>query len=479
MKKQLTVPFLVLLLAVGGAAAQQVADLPVVSMHLLARGDSDAVRQLDGRGPARLPIDLSSLEIDGLDQFPELGGLARLTHLSLEVYPDENPESGIFYYLPAGYFLTWDAASGYHLEVYYKYDEGSGDGNQVVFDARLSPGPLDRDRQFLRALLEVYLRERGTAEELIGKTRLLEVPATYDVSFDWSQLGIPEAELNVSGIDRASREIALTLTADVGTRQLLVDKLGSSLGLVGEVRLTPQPVTAEGEALPPQTIRARLLLTDPAYADAPWQRSAVRYSFFRNRHPFPVRLKYLCYLYRDRDRLHLRGFGLGRRRLEPGQIARLPNAKITNQIDDQKRVLRAWYVYDLENLESSRESVIAELTGGTGSLPVRRLKIDLLSPAELFGQFQIAKLLVAVKSRFFDPQSREEITKVYELVDGDSGVEIAPLYAPEDLGEPLYHYRIGLLTSAGVESLDEEWRSPGEFGDINIGSVQVEEVLGR
>jgi hypothetical protein len=436
--------------------------------------DQKAAQDLDGRGPANRPLHLQDLSVEGLGSFPGVEGLQSITNLSLTLFPDANEASGLYYYLPSGYFLNWDPEEGYYLAMDYKYEQESGEN--VLIDARLSPGPVQDDRQFLLELLKSYLQQNGGATHPLEKTKLLELPATYEVRFDWGDLGVPE--LTVSGIDGVTREIALTLATEVGTRQMLASKLGSKLGLRGEVEIVPHAVTEGQPPLPNQIVHARLMLTDDAYAEQRWQRSTEEHSVFQNHHPFPVKLKHLCYLYRAPDELKLRGYDLGDALLGPGDAAKLPNAKITNQIDDSERVLRAWYVYSLVNDETSREQVISELTGGIGSLPVKRISIEVLSSEELFSQYHLYKLVVLVRSRFFDPRNEEEIENSYELGAGDAGLELAPLYVPAEVAEPLYRYRIGLVTAAAEQFLDDEWRLPGALGDILIGSTQVEEVLG-
>jgi len=448
-----------------------------LSLSQLKEADKQTVRDLDGLGPQNLPISLVDLSLRGLESFPEVAGLQSIGNLGLEVYPDANPDSGLYYYLPARYFLKWDADTGYHLAIDYAYERETG--NNVVIDARLSPGPLQRDRQLLKGLLETYLQEQGRPLPTDREIRLLEVPATYEVVFDWSTLGVPETELAVTGIDRTSREIALTLTTDVGTRELLLARLSGTLGLVGEVTLTPEAVSADAPGLPRQSIQARLQLTDPAYASTGWQRATGAYSTFRNSHLFPVRLKYLCYLYRATSGLDLRGYDLGETRLEPGQVAKLPNREVDREIDDGRRVLKSWYVYSLLGEEPYREEVLAQLTGGVGSVPIRHVSIDVLSSDRLFEQYQLYKLLVLVRSRFFDPRGSEEITNTYEFQAGDSGTEIAPLFVPDRLEEPLFTYRIGIVTQAGEERIDTDWRRPGELEDIFIGSPHIEEVMAR
>ena len=451
------------------------ADLSKVAE--VAEADKAAAQQLEGKGPMILGIDLGTkLNVLGLGSFPEVDGLQSFSNLSLQVFPDANRASGIYSYFPAAYYLNWDADNGYHLAIDYKYEQGGG--NDVVLDARLSPGSLHADKSFLQSLLKLYLKKQPNLQHDLARTQLLEVPASYNVVFDWEAHG--GESVTVSGLDRVTREIALTVTTDVGTRQHLINKLGSALGLRGDIFIQPEAVTAEQPALPMQPAQARLMLTDRAYAVTPWQRfQETEYSEFRNHHPFPVRLKYLCYLAADSNQLRLRGYDLGGSRLNPGDIAKIPNAKITEQIDDPEDVLKAVYIYALDNEEAYRQKVIDEMTGGVGALPVQNVPIDVLNSAELFQQYNIYKLVVLVESKYFDPQSDNVLSQTYEFKSGDGALDMAPLYVPTGTPGPVFQYKLGVVTTAGEQFLDSDWRSPGIFGDISIGSVQVEELLGQ
>lgn len=477
--------FLLVLTAGGRLAAQNrplVMDpawiAKVKPIDVILAKDKKDLTDRDAKGPSGPPIDLGALTpLDGLDGFPDVERLQDLSNLSLKVYADANSESNIYYYYPAGYFLGWDLDRRYHLSLDYKF--ARDDGENVLIDARLSPGRVERDRELIRQLLSAHLR-RSRDRELRARAnhiQLFELPARYEVETDLSQLGA--ANLTVPGIDEVTREIALTIATDAPTRELLVKKLSDGLGVSGRVRILPEAVSPDTPALSPFLVSARLLLTDPAYASTPWQRSAGReFSEFRNVHDFPVRLRYLCYLYRGRRGLEVRGYRLGDSILGPADVARLPNTRITNQIDDSESVLRAWYVYSLVNDEDTRANVIARLTGGVSNVPVKQVAVEVVQPNALFEQYSLHKIVVLIRSRQFDPDGVELIEHGHELTLEASRVELAPLYL-SDGAELSYEYRLGVVTTTGEQLVETTWRGPSVLGDITIGSTQIEGVLGQ
>lgn len=436
-----------------------------------------------GVGPSPQPLRLHEmLAVRGLDAFG-LSSLRELATLSLEVFQDGNPASGIFYYRPRMYFLHWSPEENYYLTVDYKPE--SADGNDVVIDARLTPGEVDDDVQLLKKLLRIHLR--GQPAHLrppsLDEIQVYPLPATFEAAFQWSGFGVGDDDVSVTGVDRDTGQIGLQITTDVATKEILVKKLGDPQGLQGSVRVEPQSVTQGRPAPAPFSVDARLKLADSeAYARARWRRSPGRESsIFRNPHPFPVRLRSLAYLVETPTGLALRGYDLQSQQLAVGGEAALPNASIHAEIDSPE-VLRAWYLYSLENDPEHRERVLDGLTGGVGSLPVRSVDIQIVRGQELFTQYRLFRIVVIVRSRNFDPDPESEavLEQSYEFAATDASKPLAPLYLRPG-GEPLYEFRIGVATEDGELLQDSQWRPPaaGFESTIFVGSRQIEEVLAR
>ena len=435
---------------------KRVLSLNLTSAKEAATETQREVLDRSGAGPSPQPVRLDhQLEVRGLVDFG-LSSLQQLTSLSLEVFRDVNPASGIFYYKPKMYFLNWNPDDEYFLTVDYKPEESGG--KNVVIDARLTPGAVMDDVRVLERLLQAhYLNEPAHVRPNPSDIRVYPLPATYEARFNLAGLGVDESDVSVTGVDRDTGQIGLQITTTVATKEILIKKLGDPQGLQGDVFIRPQGVTEEQEPPAPFSVTARLKLADSeAYANARWRREAGDFSAFHNAHAFPLRLKYLTYLIQDGRSLILRGWDLGSPVLLPGGVARIPNAGITTQIDDS-RVIRSWYVYALENDTEYRDRVINALTGGVGLLPVKTVNIEVVQSAELFEEFHLYKVAVVVRSAYFDPNggATEPIEMAYEFSAEDGAREMAPLYVPEEAASPVYEYRIGVVTADGVETVRE------------------------
>lgn len=481
---------LVLFLAVGAADAQQAAkidpkllsriklqNLPTFSaVSVTTQADQQQAKDLDGRGPSPHETVHLGQTIQGMSPFDlEFRDLVRL---SPELIPDANEASGIYYYRPSRFFLRWTDQDGYYLTIDYKFE--AEDGRNVLIDARLTPGPVRADREVLARLLDAYLRKHPRAHAR-DKVRLLPLPASYEARFDWNALGIPAAEVAVTGRDRDTGQLAITLATDVGTRQILIKKLGDVAGLPGEIVLTPTQVSDDVEPLAPFSVTAELRLADTAaYGSARWQRDkSTKFTDWTNLHPFPVRMRYLAYLYDDRGTVRMRGWDLRRVEVAPSDTARLINAEISNQVDFPQ-VLGAWYVYSLVNEPDYRAAVIDALTGGVGDVPVRQFQIEVPGGAEMYEQYGLYKVVVKVTSKLFDPEGKNAIVQTYELSPGDNELPLAPLYVPAEHAGPLYTYQVALVTRSGSVIEDPETRESGTIiQNILIGSDLVEELLAQ
>src|SRR5690606_2973827 len=107
----------------------------------------------NGRGPGSNYIRL----FDGIEMEPGVTERS-LTNLHPNIYEDENPSSGLFYYLPAGYSLYWDPDSGYALRVLYGAAATEDAANNVSIAAKLTTGISSNDVALARAMLQDYCR---------------------------------------------------------------------------------------------------------------------------------------------------------------------------------------------------------------------------------------------------------------------------------------------------------------------------------
>jgi hypothetical protein len=448
-------------------ATLQRAVIPVAEA---GRQAADQARSLDGKGPGEGLLLSDVVRIEQLERFGlEMSDLCRL---SLEVYEDTNPASGIYYYRPSRYMLRFEPGEGYFLSVDYK--AGAESGKNVLIQARLTPGAGPADLEILRALLRRHTQGHGP------KPTLLRLPATYEAHFDLSAFGVDA--VNVSGVDTDTGEVVINFTTGVETKELLTSTLGNVIGLVGSITLKTAVVSDQQTFRGNVDIKAEIKMADISSGPRLVWRASGPAAKLANAFPFPMVMHNLCYLVQEgtTGELRLRGWSLGDTRLEPLDSARLDPAKLNTEIGTPA-VVAAFYDATLVRDEASVRRVVEDLTGGVGALPVHELWVEVVKPQQLFQQYNVYKVAVEVRSQHFDPQGQTSISHTYELDEATAKLQCDPLYLRGSLGPGAYEFRVGIVTTDGTVHTDSTWRqaSPALANRIFVGASLIEEVLGK
>ena len=452
-----------------------------IDMSKLKEDDEEEIANLNGLGPAAEVIRLDDLiEFTNYQRF----GLdpRRISSYSMRIYPDANPDSQVYYYLPDRFFIEWNPDDGYYLNIDHKPLRGDSDKN-VEFVARLTPsvGLGYGDYNMLRKLLLFHLRADGKPTD---KMQLRPMTASYVPVFDLSADDIGEEDISLTGVDPDTRELVVSIAADLLAKEVLVKKPSGLVGITGTMNIVPVQVPDEHDHLPPATTaESNLRFCDSeAYARTYWVRSeGEEHTTFVNNHPFEIKLKYLVYLYPSGRRIDVRGYDLGPVQLMPGDVARIPNAMIHSQIDSEQTIA-AWYEYTFECNEDDLARVVESVTGGVGSLSAMNVNIDVIEADRFFTDYQIYKLIVAFRSPYLDPEGKEVITRNFELSATDSKAE-AQLFLRGDavMGAALYQYKITIVTTGGTVYQDEDWRPAveGMIETIFIGADQIDDLMSQ
>ena len=165
----------------------------------------------------------------------------------------------------------------------------------------------------------------------------------------------------------------------------------------------------------------------------------------------------------------------------PGDVAKIPNAVIHEQIDSDQTIA-AWYEYSFECNEDDLASVVESVTGGVGSLSAMNVNIDIIEAERFFADYQIYKLIVAFRSPYLDPQGQDVITRNFELSAIDSKAQ-AQLFLRSNaaMDASLYQYKITVVTTGGTVFQDDEWRPAVEamIETIFIGADQIDDLMSQ
>ena len=281
----------------------------------------------------------------------------------------------------------------------------------------------------------------------------------------------------------------VTVNTDEQTVEGLKVALQDIQGLTGKIRLVA--VSGEGEegGFPIPELPARVSLCDTVtYMRAPY----VRNYPFENKHDFPVRLKSVYFLVPTQDNVRLFAYDLNDTVVLPGTRAAINHARIHAGLSDRAKF--AWYEYrlvgqpsdpnnteEVQQYQAYWDTVMKRLRVGVRKT-LATLTIELFDE-DLLDQYGVAQIKVNVRSKHFDPNSKQVLTKTYKLNAETTEITGDTLFFTEGEEQkvgPWFEYRIYMYDTDGYIHKDKKWRD-GEDNDpeIFIAAGPFKELIGE
>lgn len=446
---------------------------PITGFHF---GVPEEVTDLGGLGPNMTrPFRLTTRVRASLDMNPD-----DVTTLWPEVFPDRNPNSGIFYFIPRAYHLDWNPDEGYGMRMLYQAATDGDAAGQVAISVRLTAGVDGSEMQLAHALLAAA---HGDDFEELRPLPLASEPEV-SISDDLGvQYDIPADKVSVHAISDALGEIVVSWVTDPVTKENLQLALVEDVGINGRVVLTP---AGQGAEVWPLSVPLRIRLADRATLGRPrWRRGEQ----WRNDTPFPLRLRHVHALLVEGSEPIIyswRPVGDNTTVLPRSQV-RFDAARVPVWIGGaaDARVKRVWLDYvvpqDRDRDAYDRE-LLTSITGGVTTLGAYSITFRSLTPLADTGA---AEMSVMVRSRYFDPQSREVRHKPAVAITEDGHeYTIGPVYlvnrqpGEEIPDDPLYEYSLSLVMPDGQEHVGSDWIA-GNRLRVLIGTYQIRQSLGH
>jgi hypothetical protein len=384
-------------------------------------------------------------------------------------YPDQNPQSGIFYFLPYSYSLRWSEDSGYDLRMIYSAT-GSGGAGEVAMAARLDAGLGIKERQIATDLIHAYA---DTHHLTFNALRALPIDSiSVSIADDLRRYNIPSDKIAVTGLADFLGQIDISWITDPVTKENLQQALVEDVGISGRVTLYPS-----GGKLAPVDVPIQIRLADfVTFGGFRWNRADA----WTNRTAYPIKLKYLNALMLDSSsRPIVYSWDLSSARVPPAGRAQWAAASVPGWIDGQAK--RIWLEYAVEaSCQSCDDAVIRSITGGVSSAGPSMITFHTLTPLADAGAVEIN---VQVRSRYFDPQSRDLQTKSLTLNADGKDFTVGPIYLgsrqPGESvpGDPLFEYSLSVTMASGQSYPGSNWASSNDLRQA-IGRFQLEQTVG-
>lgn len=413
------------------------------------------------RGPGALPLrpfgDVRTEDIN-LD-------LTRVLNVFPEVYQDQEPSSGIFYFLPHGYALAWDEAKGYELKAIYSA-AAEGAAGQVMMAARLDGGIGPRDLEIAARIVQAYAAARSL---VFKELRALPIDTlAISLSDDLGRYNIPPDRVSVHGLSDVTGRLDVSWITDERTKNFIQEALVENVGINGSVAYAPT-----GGGLGPRMVPIRMQLGDySTFGPFRWERTGLK-----NTTPYPITLRYLHAL-----RIAANGpavvnsWSLGETRVPPGGQVRWSAAGVPTWIDAQAQ--KVWVDYTVDaSCKPCGTGAVAALTGGVSTAGSSQITFHSLTPLAETGASDI---LVEVRSRYFDPRGeRLQTRSVVVNADGKDFL-VGPLFVadPSAAGNPMFEFRLSLTMKDGDTLEGNAAWIPGNALRVPIGRKQLERSVG-
>lgn len=417
------------------------------------------------KGPSDAPISLW----EGLSADVDFEFQQEISDIQFLIYPDQNQKSGVYYYIPAGYTLRWNADEGYDFII---SDRGlNGTSGEVYIGSTLTPSMGTQEVNFIKALLEKYVQEtngmvfrklqpltlEGQAEvSLDGELALFEiepeniVPTVSSNMQDPIEIGIRASQKAFSGIDNALRQ---------------------NIGVRGTIKLNPM-----GDVMPDLQIPIRIVLADKlTFGRMNLEPGKWRSELWRNKTPFPLKLKYIHYLLINEKSNFAQpiiySWDLGDVQVNPQERVKFQTSRMPRWLDTYGKAKRIWIDYSVAECDTCMETILQRVL--PESKMARSVTFDILPIFEASGA---SRLRIRMRS----PQANPKDQKVTELnnlriVEDDQLYEMGPLFVAE--GEiPSFEYHLSLIMPDGRVFSSKEWKSSNEW-EVSIGMYNLRQEI--
>lgn len=451
------------------AAKQLPTNAELKAVNVFRYGLSREITDKSGRGPssAAIPL-LTEIRVGpGVDVPNE-----QLTKLSPLVFRDQNPNSGIFYFIPRAYHVYWDPDQGYGMRMLYGEAARDGQEGDVLMSMLMDAKVGNDDVQFARELLQAYQARHPEVRFTELRQLPIEEPPKISLAGDLQhQYNISPDKIAIISISDVLGQIKVSWITDPRTRNFMKLALEENVGINGTVSFKPA-----GGGNTSTDIPIEINLADPAtFGDLRWRRGQT----IRNQTPYPMRLKYLHALTIVNNVPTVYSWGLDNTTVPPQAQVEIDGSPIPAWLDG--RAKRIWIDYTpIENCQPCDEQVISAITNGVGDRAASQITFRTLTPLADVGAYEIS---LRVRSKYFDPRGRDMQEKPPIVLNADNrDFTVGPFYSPGTppdaaRGEHLFEYFIEVTMPDGTSHSSTRWM-PADSLRVPIGKAQIERALG-
>ena len=407
------------------------------------------------QGPDNNPIPLfEDLKVTRDFEFPY-----EITNISMDVYPDRNSASGMFYYLPAAYHLRWTTDDGYAFRVLYGTATAESTGD-VRMSATLSPDISKKEIDLISKLVASYASR--TPGMKFDKLRLIPIQENPTVSFpaDLNNLYEITADKVAVNITSSLRDpFQISWVTDNNTKDEMQVSLLEKTGIQGIMSLLPQ-----SENIPEIKIPVVITLADSrTIGRIDLESKKWRNDAWKNQTPYPLKLKYLHMLLvkeeGNKSTPFIYSWSINDLIVPVSANVKFDASNIPSWLDDPDMAQRIWVEYSVVDCEKCDRDIINTITGGTYGTNTRKVTFETF---QIFENTDAQFIQIKVRSRQGDPKGEKVVEfEPLRIYQDNELAESGQLYVP--LEEELsYEYFITVVMKNGNSYRADNWIGASE-----------------
>ena len=416
------------------------------------------------KGPANITFTLTN-QIDADQEF----GSQDIVNVFNTVYRDGNNNSGYYYFLPAGYSLSWLPGTGeYEFSVGYNAATGEGRGMTTV-TAILEPRLGSNELRLASELMKLNIK--GKPEERFGVTELISVPMVQSPDVSFTNLGQFDVEAKDISI-RAPSDLRDPIYISFSTARIddLMGMFFNNIGLYGDVIIYPA-----GEGMPASIrIPFNLKIDDPGtFGQFEMQLTDWR-NGWQNKTDYPVLLSRMNVLRKETSGAYkIYTWQIGDKEIPEKAMVKFDAALVPAWIDTHPNVVKMWMDYTVKPCNSCNGDVKDKIIRGTTGSRVNNIEVTILSPLE-FTQAELIK--IKLRSYQADPNAREKVNlPTLTVVEDGTTLSGGQIFIP-DGASPDYEYFIQVYTKDGTKYESDDWKKTDDL-ELVIGTTQIKEMI--
>ncbi|HQZ49214.1 MAG: hypothetical protein KBA90_07090 [Chitinophagaceae bacterium] len=410
--------------------------------------------------------------MDGLSADVDFRRPQDISNININVFPDKNVHSGVYYILPADYHLLWESKSeaekGYEFRILYGAQEAAeGSEAPVRMSATLSAGITNREREFVKELIKSLKPDFKTLAFL----PLRENPQFTFQNTLGSQYDIPEDKISTERISDLNSDIRVSWQTDATTKDFIQAAITSREGIGASVILQP-----EDEDIVDQQIPATINLADiRTLGKMNLIPNLWRTQHWKNETPYPLKLKNIHILKKQvsGSKPIIYSWTLNNTLVPSQSKVNFTGITIPTWLDnDPSSVI--WIEYNVEECNECDTKVMDAVTGGVSGTRAQQIKFSI--PPVVFDSLNASQIMITLRSAQGDPKGLtvKEFTSL-KLTQSVNEGSTGPLYLPAS-SSLQYEYKIIIASKDGDFYSSNTW-IPGNELENYLGKTQLKQLF--